>query len=141
MICVDRQPDWHNATSFEKKNQWANRAELYVGLMKQAVRKDIRLTGSPLVLWDYAAGRRAAILSLTARDIFQLQGSNPYTVTFGEEGGISNLCQFGWYEWVYFYDNSSISQFPFPKAMLGRCLGPAKNEGNEMTQWILKQNG
>ena len=25
--------------------------------------------------------------------------------------------------------------------MLGRCLGPAKNEGNEMTQWILKQNG
>ena len=25
--------------------------------------------------------------------------------------------------------------------MLGRCLGPSKNEGNEMTQWILKQNG
>ena len=42
---------------------------------------------------------------------------------------------------VYFYDNSSISQFPFSEAMLGRCLGPAKNEGNEMTQWILKQNG
>ena len=25
--------------------------------------------------------------------------------------------------------------------MLGRCLGPAKNEGNEMMQWILKKNG
>ena len=90
----------------EQKTQWANRAELYVGLMKEAVRKDIKLTGSPLVLWDYAAERRVAILSLTARDIFQLQGSNPYTATFGEEGDISNLCQFGWYEWVYFYGNS-----------------------------------
>ena len=109
--------------------------------MKEAVRKDIQLTGSPLVLWDYAAERRAAIISLTARDIFQLQGSNPYTVTFGDEGGISILCQFGWYEWVYFYGISSISQFPFPKAMLGQSLGPAKNEGNKMMQWILKQNG
>ena len=25
--------------------------------------------------------------------------------------------------------------------VLGRCLGPAKNEGNKMTQWVLKQNG
>ena len=54
--------------------------------MKEAVSKDIRLTGSPLVLWEYAAERRADILSLTARDLFQLQGSNPYTATFGEEG-------------------------------------------------------
>ena len=87
--------------------------------MKEAVRKDIGLTGSPLVLWDYTAERRAGILSLTVRYPFQLQGSNPYTATFGEEGDISNLSQFGWYEWVYFYENSSISQFPFLKAMLG----------------------
>ena len=111
----------------EQKTQWENRAKLYVGLMKEAARKDIQLTGSPLVLLDYTAERRTAILSLTARDLFQLQGSNPYTAIFGEEGGISNLCQFVWYEWVYFYDNSSISQFPFTKAMLGRCFGPAKN--------------
>ena len=70
--------------------------------MKEALRKDILLTGSTLVLWDFAAERHAAILSLAARDLFQLQGSNPYTASFGEEGDISNLCQFGWYEWVYF---------------------------------------
>ena len=110
----------------EQKTQWANRAESYVGLMKEAVRKDIRLTRSPLVLWDYAAERRAAILSLTARDLFQLQGSNPYTPTFGEEGDISNLCQFGWYEWVYFYDNSSISQFQFPKICLDDAMDQPK---------------
>ena len=39
----------------EQKTQWANCAELNVGLMKAVVRKYIRLKGSPLVLWDYAA--------------------------------------------------------------------------------------
>ena len=110
-------------------------------LLKEAVRKDMKTAVSLLILWDYTAERRAMILSLTARELFQFQGSNPYTTTFGEEGDISNICQFAWYEWVYFYHNSPTSQFPFPKSRLDRCLGPAKNEGNEMTQWILKQNG
>ena len=69
----------------EQGTQWANRAELYVVLVKEAVRKDIRLSHSPLVLWDYAAERRAATMFLTARDLFQLQGINPHTATFGEE--------------------------------------------------------
>ena len=55
------------------------------------------------------------------------------------DAGISNLCQFGWYEWVYFREDSA--SFPFLKEQLGRCLGPAKNEGNEMAQWVLKDNG
>ena len=112
-----------------------------MGLVREAVRKEIRLSHSPLVLWDYATERRASIMSLTARDLFQLQGSNPHTATFGEEGDISHLCQFAWYEWVYFYDDSSAARFPCIKAVLGRLLGPAKNDGNEMTQWCLKSNG
>ena len=125
----------------EQGTQWANRAELYVELVKEAARKDICLSRSPLELWYYATERRAAIMSLTARDRFQLQGINPHTVIFGEEGDISHLFQFACYEWVYFYDNYSDPRFPFLKAMLGRVLGPAKNEGNEMTQWCLKSNG
>ena len=82
----------------EQNTQWANCAELYVGLVKEAVRKDMRSSGSPLVLWDYAAERRAAITYFTARDLFQIQGSNPYTATFGDEGDNSNLCKFAWYE-------------------------------------------
>ena len=101
----------------------------------------MKTAGSPLVLWDCSAERRATILSLTARDLFQLQGSNPYTATSGEESNISNICQFAWYEWVYFYDDSSTSKFLFPKARQCRFLGPENNEGNEMTKWVLKQNG
>jgi len=123
----------------EARTQWANRAELYVGLIKEATRKDMRATGSPLVLWDYCMERRALIFQITAKKLFQLNGTNPHTMTFGTDADISNLCQFDWYEWVYFREDSAI--FPFQKEQLGRCLGPAKNEGNEMAQWVLKNNG
>ena len=86
----------------EQNTQWENFVELYVGLMKEAFQKDIKVSGLTLVLWNYTEDQRAAILFLKARDIFQLQGSNPYTSTFGKEVDISNLCQFAWYEWVYF---------------------------------------
>ena len=112
---------------------------MYVGLLKESTRKDLAARHSPLVLWDYCAERRAMIFCLTARNLFQLQGTTPYTATFGEEGDISNLCRFDWYDWVYFWDGSA--KYPFPKLSLGRCLGPVKNEGNEMCQAILKQNG
>ncbi len=123
----------------EANTQWANRAELYVGLLKEAIRKDMRETNSPLVLWDYCLERRVLIFQVTAKKLFQLNGTNPHTATFGTEADISHLCQFGWYEWVYYRDQSA--SFPYPKECLGRCLGPAKNEGNAMAQWILNENG
>ena len=85
---------------------------------------------SPLIFWDYCAERRASITNMTAKDLFQLQGTTPHTATFGEEGDISNICQFGWYDWVYFRE--SVAAFPYPVEVLGRCLGPTKNGGNEM---------
>ena len=123
----------------EESTQWANRAELYIGILKESIRNDMREMDSPLVLWDYCAERRALIFNLTAKNLFQLGGQNPHTATFGTEGDISNICNFGWYEWVYFWNGSSA--FPFPTKILGRCLGPSKNEGNEMTQNVLIANG
>ena len=41
----------------EEHTQWANRAELYIGLFKEAVRKDMKTSNSPMVLWDYCAQR------------------------------------------------------------------------------------
>ena len=123
----------------EGLDQWANRAELYVGLFKGAVRKDMLQENPLLVFWEYCDERRAAITNMTAKDLFQLQGQTPHFATFGEEGNISKICQFGWYEWVYFRETTAKS--PFPTHVLGRCIGPVNNKGNEMTQWVLKQNG
>ena len=96
-------------------------------------------TNSPLCLWDYCVERRARINNLTAKDAFKLHGSTPHTVATGDEGNISNLCQYGRYEWCYFRDQTAA--FPNNKEVLGRVLGPARGAGNEMAQWILKVNG
>ncbi len=123
----------------EEGTPWANRAELYIGLLKEAVRKDQKAAGSPVPFWDYCFERRCRINNLTARDMHKLQGRNSHYTVHGDEGDISNLCQFEWYEFVYFRDHTA--QFPLDKEVLGRCLGPATGEGNEMTQWCLKANG
>ena len=125
--------------ALEEGTPWANKAELYIGLLKEAVRQDMREADSPLVFWDYCLERRARIHNLTAKSNFKLHGVNAHTATTGEEGDISNLCQFGWYEWCYFREHTAA--FPMQKEVLGRVLGPARGEGNEMCQWVLKANG
>ena len=83
--------------------------------------------------------RRARINSLTAKDNFKLHGTMPHTTTLAEEGDISSLCQFSWYEWYYYREQTAA--FPHNCEVLGRVQGPARGEGNEMAQWVLKANG
>ena len=60
--------------------------------MKEATRKDMH---SPLVLLNCAMERLALVYQVTSKNLFQLNGTNPYTVMFGEEADISHTCQFG----------------------------------------------
>ena len=75
----------------EEGTPWSNKAELYIGLIKESIRKDMEESDCPLVLWDYSAKRRARINNLTARNLFQLHGSNAHTALTQEEGDISNI--------------------------------------------------
>ena len=124
----------------EESTQWANRAELYVGIFKDAIKQDLNRSNCPAKLWDYCAERRARIHNVTPRNLFQLNGHTPITATLGIQGDISNICQFDWYDWCYYREESDV-QFPFQKRKLGRVLGPLKNEGNEMTQAVLTIEG
>ena len=122
--------------ALEEGTPWANKAELYIKLMKEAVRKDMRESHSYLPFWDYCLERRVRIYTLTTWDYITVRGTNPHTLTLGEEGDISSLGQFSWYEWCYFWEHTT--QFPHNQEVLGRALGPARGEGNEMAQWVLK---
>ena len=82
----------------EEGTPWANRAELYIGLHKEAVRQDMRRSNAPIVLWDYCLERRANIHNAIPRPLFQNNGATPHEATFGEQGDISNICNFGWYQ-------------------------------------------
>ena len=92
----------------------------------------------PLCFWDYCLEQLVRIYNLTSCDHIKIRGSNPHTETFGEQGDISNLCQFRWYNWCYFRDHKA--PFPHNQEVLGCILSPARGEGNELAQWVLKSN-
>ena len=60
----------------EGKTQHADRDELYIGLMKSGVSKDMRESNSRMRLWCYACEQRAFVMNLTANNMFQLEGQN-----------------------------------------------------------------
>ena len=125
--------------ALEEGTPWSNKAELYIGLLKEAVWKDMCESDSLMPLWDYCMEGRARINNLMAKDSFKLHGMTPHTATLAEEGDISSLCQFGWYEWCYYHEQTAA--FPHNCEVLVRVLGPARGGGNEMAQWVLKANG
>ena len=93
----------------EEGTPWSNKAEFYISLIKEAAREDMSGSNSPLWFWHYyCIERRARINNLTAKNGFNLHGSSPQTLTTGDEGIISNLCQYGWYEWCYFRDQTVL---------------------------------
>ena len=49
--------------------------------MKDGYKKDTQGNNSPDVLWYYSDERQAQILTLTVKNMFQLQWQNPYTDT------------------------------------------------------------
>ena len=68
--------------ALEEGTPWSNKAELYFGLLKEAVRKDTHASNSLMILGDFCVERRARINNLTAKDNFKLHGTMPHTVTF-----------------------------------------------------------
>ena len=123
----------------ERNKPFSNRAELYVGLVKRAVKKDLKESDCPMSLWDYCAERIEKVNNSTAKELFQLHGETPEYHLTGQQPDISNVCRFAWYEWVYGRDSSK--SFPLQHEILGRALGPAINAGNLMTQWVLVRSG
>ena len=67
--------------ALEEGTPWSNKAELYIGLIKKAVWKDMHETNSLLCLFNYCVERRVRINNLTAKNAFKLHGSTPHTHT------------------------------------------------------------
>ena len=122
--------------ALEEGTPCTNKAELYIGLVKEAAHKESDFL---MCLWGYCLERQAQIYNLTANDQFKLHGTMAHTLTIGEDSHISNVCQFGWYKWCYYHKHTAM--FPNNHEVLGCVLCPACREGNKMAQWILKVNG
>ena len=79
------------------------------------------------------------IINACPRDNFLLQGECPHTKMTGQMYDISNVCEFGWFDWIKFRLHGE--QFPYPTEKLGRCLGPSNDAGNGMSQFVLTEKG
>ena len=122
--------------ALEEGTPWSNKAELYIGLIKEALRKDMHESNSPLCFWDYCVERRARINNLTAKNAFRLHGSLPTHLPLVMKA-TSQIC-------VSMDGMNGVTsgiKLQHNKEVLGRVLGPARGAGNEMAQWILKANG
>ena len=82
----------------EKATQWGNQTELYIGLLKKSVCKDMKDSDSSLRFWDYCTKRRILFNNLTSKNLFQLNGANANLKFVGNAGNISYLYSLGWFE-------------------------------------------
>ena len=124
---------WVDLRIFEVGTPWDNRADIYIGLFKETVCRDLCMTNATIVLWDYWMERSSRIHNLFPRPPLQNQNITPHESTFGEKGDMSNKCNFGWYQWVYYRTTNS---FTATKEYPGRFLAPINNEGSDMSQAV-----
>ena len=107
-------------------------------LKKGAGRKMIK-ANSPKKLWDDCIELEMEIRSCTANNVIEFKGEVPRTVMNGETANITHLCEFGWYDRVYFRDNAATCSND--EWVMGRWLCPSTDIGPALCAKILKENG
>jgi hypothetical protein len=107
--------------------------------LKRGISGKMLKTGSAKRLWGHCIGLEGLIHSHTANDIYSTGGEVPETIMKGGTANISQICEFGWYDWVMFLD--TVELFLDHKLVLGSYLGLSTDVGSCLTVKILKQNG
>ncbi len=133
-----RKADCHTRQT-EPYSLWQQAAEGCIRKLKCGVSRKMIKTGSPRVLWDHCIELEALIRSLTSNSVYMTNDEVLETIMTGSTANISHICEFGWYDWVMFWDN--ILTFSDVKLILGQYLGPATNVGSALTTKILESNG
>ena len=118
---------------------WQIFSEGCIKELKKASSRKLISTGSPKVLWDHCIKLMTLTRLHTAHTAYELQGEVPETIMTGQTADISNICDYDWYEWVMFRDNTTSD--PYDKQTLDRYIGPATGVGSAMCYKILKADG
>jgi hypothetical protein len=119
------------ARQTEPFSPWQQAAEGCTRELKCEESRKMIKTGSPRVLWYHCIELEALIRLLTSNTVYMTNDEVPETIMAGGTADISHICEFGWYDWVMFWDN--VPTFPDVKLILGQYLGPATNVGTALT--------
>lgn len=120
----------------EPHSPWQNHAELIGGIVKRRIRRLMKSTNTPVVLWDFCWNYVCAIRTLTATNNLYLDGSTPFAVIHGYSPDISEYILFSWFDWVHYHDPRDPD-----KQLIGRWLGPAHDTGQGLAYHILTSTG
>ena len=69
---------------------------------------------------------------------FASEGRTPYESMYGHTPDIPSLCNFDFYEPVWYYDPQ---EFPDDKRKMARWLGETHGIGQAMCYWLLPESG
>jgi hypothetical protein len=116
----------------EPHTPWHKKAELEIGEEKARYCRIVHRAQSPQALWDHGFEHTDEIRQNLERK--SLGWHTPLEVLTGDTPDISDLLDFGYYDWVWYWDPTSPSQ-------PGRCLGRDHAHGPTMCYKILKPNG
>jgi hypothetical protein len=114
-----------------------NKAESAIRELKRLYRRLMQESKAPEVLWDHCFEYVAQIRSHTALNLMSLYGQTPTTHLLGDTVDISHLCQFEWYEYVWWLDVTDRMQ----TKKLGHYLGPSVSSGDVMCSKVLTSKG
>ena len=81
----------------EKNTPASNCAERGIQELKMETKRDMKMSGSPMIFWCYCIERQSAIMACSARNNPNLNWLIPQSMT-GEVTDISHVCNFQWYE-------------------------------------------
>jgi hypothetical protein len=105
-----------------------NLAEVGIRELRRMYRKAMSQTNAPHILWDHCMELMAELRSHTALDLLALKGDTPSTLLTGDSPDISRLCEFKWYDHVWYIDPID----KMDKRKLARYLGPSHDVGQAM---------
>jgi hypothetical protein len=115
-----------------------NKAELDIGEEKAHYCRIMHRAQDPEALWDHGFEHTDEIRYNLARK--NLRWCTPFEVLTGDTPDISDLLDFGYYDWVWYWDPTS-ARFPDDPRQLGRWLGRYHAHGPDICYKILKPNG
>ena len=122
-------------TFTEPHSPWQNRAEPAIGEIKSYARRIMQKTNTPVRLWCFCYEYSADLLTLLATGRFDLQGRTSYEVVMHYTPDISEYVSYTWYQWCWYFDESTKSK------RLCRWLGPAHQVGQAFCSYIILDSG
>ncbi len=120
----------------------SNLAEGVIRELKRHFRWTMITKNIPEVLWDDVLEWCAKVRGLTALNLRSLDGSTPEGKLTGDTSDISNMAEFGIWDWVWFLSpqdtlKNDQGEKDMHRKRLGRYLGPSDGVGEAMSGRVI----